>query len=81
QFIPASLANLFGKTPSSGGLSDDDLKAGTYRNSFVAVREVVPIVPAAITERLKPTARGTQTALVTGLPDAAVTTDRNHRVK
>ncbi|MFX5494436.1 hypothetical protein ABTD62_22095, partial [Acinetobacter baumannii] len=45
QFIPASLANLFGKTPSSGGLSDDDLKAGTYRNSFVAVREVVPIVP------------------------------------
>nr|WP_034330812.1 type VI secretion system Vgr family protein [Herbaspirillum sp. B39] len=81
QLVPASLGNLFGKTPSSGNVSDDDLKAGTYRNSFVAVREVVPIVPAAITERLKPTARGTQTALVTGLPDAAVTTDRNHRVK
>ncbi len=65
----------------SGSATADELKSGTYRNRFVAVRAAVPVVPLAITQRLKPTARGTQTALVTGLPDAAVTTDRNHRVK
>jgi type VI secretion system secreted protein VgrG len=81
EVLPASLGQGLVSSPSPGTSSDDDLKAGTYRNSFVAVRDVVPVVPTAITERLKPTARGTQTALVTGLPDAAVTTDRNHRVK
>ncbi|MCI1007397.1 type VI secretion system tip protein VgrG [Herbaspirillum sp. C7C8] len=81
QVLPASLGNLFGKTPASDSASEDDLKTGTYRNRFVALRDVVPIVPIAITQRLKPTARGPQTALVTGLPDVAVTTDRNHRVK
>ncbi|BEV15428.1 type VI secretion system tip protein VgrG [Herbaspirillum sp. DW155] len=81
EVLPASFGQGWAGSPSPRASSDDELKAGTYRNSFVAVRDVVPIVPAAITERLKPTARGTQTALVTGLPDAAITTDRNHRVK
>ncbi len=81
QVLPASPGNLFDKTPSSGSVSDDKLKAGTYRNRFVALRDLVPIVPIAITQRLKPTARGPQTALVTGLQNTAVTTDRDHRVK
>ncbi|RAM65866.1 type VI secretion system Vgr family protein [Herbaspirillum rubrisubalbicans] len=71
--------------PDSAQISDisaeDELKAGTYRNRFTVVRDAVPILPTAITQRLKPTSRGTQTALVTGLPGTAVTTDRNHRVK
>ncbi|MCP1572768.1 type VI secretion system secreted protein VgrG [Herbaspirillum rubrisubalbicans] len=71
--------------PDSAQISDisaeDELKAGTYRNRFTVVRDAVPILPSAITQRLKPTSRGTQTALVTGLPGTAVTTDRNHRVK
>ncbi|NUU01344.1 type VI secretion system Vgr family protein [Herbaspirillum robiniae] len=73
--------SLFGgpQTPDSG--QDEELKPGAYRNSFTAVRDSVPIVPAAIAQRLKPTARGAQSALVTGLQEAAVTTDRNHRVK
>ncbi|WP_075256953.1 type VI secretion system Vgr family protein [Herbaspirillum camelliae] len=79
RILAPTAGTLFGGSATAA--SDDGLQAGTYRNSFTAIRDSVPMVPAAIAERLKPTARGTQTALVTGAADAAVTTDRNHRVK
>jgi type VI secretion system secreted protein VgrG len=58
-----------------------DLKPGSYRNTFTAVRKAVAVVPPSIAYRVAPTAPGTQTALVVGLQDAAVTTDRDHRIK
>ena len=78
--LTAAATSLFGNKPG-GEQTREELQPGTYRNRFVVVRESVPIVPIAITQRVKPTARGTQTALVTGLQDAAITTDRDHRVK
>ncbi|UIN21253.1 type VI secretion system Vgr family protein [Herbaspirillum frisingense] len=80
--VSANITRVLGEAGGTlfGG-SDETLKAGTYRNSFTVIRASVPMVPAAIAERLKPTARGTQTALVTGVPKAAVSTDRDHRVK
>lgn len=54
---------------------------GTYRNRFACVRDTVALVPAAIAAPGSPTAFGTQTALVVGLPDSVATTTRDHQVK
>lgn len=58
-----------------------DIASGTYRNTFTAVRTSVAIVPAAIGMIAAPTATGSQTAKVVGLPDSSLTTERDHRVK
>ncbi|WP_078120440.1 type VI secretion system Vgr family protein [Thiosocius teredinicola] len=53
------------------------IEAGTYRNRFHVQPTGVPIVPLP---RSKPSIRP-QTALVVGLPDAPLTTERDHRIK
>ncbi len=53
------------------------IEPGTYRNRFHAQSAGVPIVPLP---RSKPPVRP-QTALVVGLPDAPLTTERDHRIK
>ncbi|MEO7495930.1 MAG: type VI secretion system Vgr family protein [Massilia sp.] len=57
------------------------IEAGTYRNAFSCVREVVPIVPRATAAPHRRTAPGPQTAIVVGLGDAVSTTARDHQVK
>jgi len=54
------------------------LERGSYRNRFVCVPADTPLVPAS---RPRPTASGAQTARVVGLPDAAVTSTRDHQVR
>jgi type VI secretion system secreted protein VgrG len=51
---------------------------GTYRNRFTCVPQAVPIRPAY---RAKPTAPGAQIAIVVGLENEQITTDRDHRIK
>ncbi len=55
-----------------------DLEHGTYRNHFHAAPAAAPVVPRFVR---KPTAHGLQTAVVVGMADEALTTDRDHRVK
>ena len=57
------------------------IEAGTYRNSFVCVRDTVAIVPRATALPHASTALGAQPALVVGLADAVATTVRDHQVR
>lgn len=57
------------------------IEAGTYRNTFSCVRDVVAIVPASIATPNAMTSLGPQTALVVGLGDSISTTVRDHQVK
>ena len=59
-------------------LDAPDLERGSYRNRFLTVAEGVPVVPLP---RHKPLASGAQTALVVGLPDATITSSRDHQVR
>lgn len=85
QRSPDPLSFVISALPDSTRISDfsaeDELEVDTYRNRFMLVHEPDPILLTAITQRLKPTSRGVQTALVTGLSGTVVTTDPNHRVK
>jgi type VI secretion system secreted protein VgrG len=65
-------------TPSAPAAT---LQRGTYRNRFGCVQQAVPIVPDATAEQKAPTAWGAQTALVVGLENAPLTTDRDHRIR
>ncbi|QID19237.1 type VI secretion system tip protein VgrG [Nitrogeniibacter mangrovi] len=58
-------------------LKNTDLEHGTYRNRFVLQHASAPVVPLPIA----PPRVGPQSALVVGHPEAALTTDRDHRVK
>ena len=60
---------------------DTGLEAGTYRNTFSCVRDVVAIVPRMMAQAHASTALGPQTALVVGLGDAISTTVRDHQVR
>ena len=62
-----------------GGASG--IEAGTYRNSFVCVRDTVAIVPRATALPNPSAALGAQPALVVGLADAVATTVRDHQVR
>ncbi|MCX7277531.1 MAG: type VI secretion system Vgr family protein, partial [Burkholderiales bacterium] len=79
----AAVNNLDIGISNAGGLSGllANMPAGTYSNHFSCVQTTVPIVPLAAAQPARPTAPGPQTAIVVGLPDTAVTTDRDHRVK
>lgn len=62
-------------------LGHADVEAGTYRNQFAAQPAALPVVTALFSPSLpRPVARP-QVAHVVGLPDQAVTTDRDHRIK
>ena len=57
------------------------IEAGTYRNTFTCVRDVVAIVPRAMAAPHASTALGPQTAMIVGLGDSVSTTMRDHQVK
>lgn len=59
-------------------LASPDLERGSYRSRFVAAPAGTPLAPLP---RSRPTVHGPQTARVVGLPEAAVTPDRDHRVR
>ncbi|WP_426101386.1 type VI secretion system Vgr family protein, partial [Massilia sp. TSP1-1-2] len=63
------------------GAADTGVEAGTYRNTFACVRDVVAIVPRMMADPHTSTALGPQTALVVGLGDAISTTVRDHQVR
>ncbi|MCE3605095.1 type VI secretion system tip protein VgrG [Massilia sp. P8910] len=67
--------------PSIATASRAEVEAGTYRNRFGCVRDVVAIVPRATALPHAITALGPQTALVVGLDDAVSTTAREHHVR
>jgi len=62
----------------TGLLQCPTLTPGTYRSRFVAVPAAAAVVPAF---EPRPTVAGRQTALVTGLANEPLTTDRDLRVK
>ncbi|MED5618016.1 type VI secretion system Vgr family protein [Ideonella sp. BN130291] len=55
-----------------------ELDKGSYRSRLLAQPADVPVLPA---QHPRPTAHGTQTALVVGLDGEAITTERDLRVK
>jgi type VI secretion system secreted protein VgrG len=57
-------------------LKHTELEQGTYRNRFVLQRASAPVVPLPMAHPRV----GMQSALVVGYPEAALTTDRDHRV-
>ncbi len=56
----------------------DALENGSYRNRFVAVTADTPV---RALPRDRPTVHGPMTALVVGLPEAAVSSSRDHQVR
>ena len=69
-------ANNLG-TQAAELLGNTDVEAGSYRNTLHAQPASTPVVSALLA---KPAARP-QTALVVGLPDQVITTERDHRIK
>ncbi|MDE2430299.1 MAG: type VI secretion system tip protein VgrG, partial [Burkholderiales bacterium] len=61
--------------------TENALEHGTYRNQFQCVRKSVPIVPTATAMPPSAIALGPQIALVVGLPETPVTTERDHQIK
>jgi type VI secretion system secreted protein VgrG len=81
RFLPLAVEHVAANNLGSGIvelLDHADLERGSYRNRFVAVPADTAIVPLP---RPRPTAPGAQTARVVGLPDAAVTSTRDHQVR
>jgi type VI secretion system secreted protein VgrG len=68
--------NLGAQAAQLLGLSE--LEQGSYINHFHCAPAAAPVVPRHIR---KPTSAGLQTALIVGLQNEALTTDREHRVK
>jgi type VI secretion system secreted protein VgrG len=61
--------------------SQGGIEGGTYRNTFVCVRDAVATVPPQIAAPQAITALGPQSALVVGLRNETSTTMRDHQVK
>ncbi len=67
--------------PQINAVPRTGVEAGTYRNSFACVRDVVAIVPRMMAAPHTSTALGPQSAMVVGLADSVSTTMRDHQVK
>ncbi|TWI12640.1 type VI secretion system Vgr family protein [Aerolutibacter ruishenii] len=81
QFVPLAVEHSGANNLGSGIvalLGVSALERGSYRNRFIAVAKGIPIVPVA---KARPLASGAQTARVVGLPDAVVTSSRDHQVR
>jgi type VI secretion system VgrG family protein len=81
RFVPLSVMHVAANNLGSGVvdlLDAPDLERGSYRNRFVAVPEGTPLRALPVD---RPTAPGLQTARVVGLPEAAVTANRDHQVR
>lgn len=72
--LGSGIAALLGQPADAAAALD----RGSYRNRFLAVPAATPIVPLP---RTKPHLHGPQTATVVGLPDSAVTANRDHQVR
>lgn len=59
-------------------LQSGELERGDYRNRFTCIPAEVALAPAFVA---RPTAPGPQTARVVGLPDARITSTRDHQVR
>ncbi|MDB5772042.1 MAG: type secretion system tip protein VgrG, partial [Burkholderia sp.] len=57
----------------------DDIEPGTYRNHFTCTPRSTPVRPTYWFP--KPTVPGSQVALVVGIANEEITTERDHRVK
>lgn len=68
--LAAGISDLGGRTGT---------EAGTYRNQFTCITRTTPIRPPYWYP--KPTAPGTQVALVVGAANEEITTERTHRIK
>ena len=79
HMLPGSTASA--SAPESSTFPSRPLERGTYRNRFTCVRRSVALVPPATAKRLAPAALGSQIALVVGLKDAPLTTERDHRIR
>src|SRR5690606_20716049 len=80
-FVPLNVVHVGANNLGAGItalLAAPDLEHGSYRNRFVAAPAGVPIAPLP---RPRPTVHGPHTARVVGLPDAAVTSNRDHQVR
>lgn len=81
QFVPLVVEHTAANNLGSGIvalLGAPTLERGSYRNRFMSVAQGTPIVPEA---SARPLAPGPQTALVVGLPEATVTSSRDHQVR
>lgn len=81
RFVPVVIEHVAANNLGSGIvdlLQAPELERGSYRNRFLAVPADTAIAPTPPT---RPTAPGLQTARVVGLPDAAVTSTRDHQVR
>ncbi|MES3023905.1 MAG: type VI secretion system Vgr family protein [Pseudomonadota bacterium] len=67
--------------PRIGSGVNAGLEAGTYRNRFACVRNIVAAVPRETVAPHARTAMGPQSAIVVGLTNAVATTVRDHQVK
>lgn len=72
--LGADLARLLGGTE----VERSGIERGSYRNHFQCAPAAAALVPRHLP---KPRAHGVQTALVVGLSDEAVETERDHRIK
>lgn len=63
----------------TGLLERSTAEAGTYCNHFTCVSRATPIRPVGLPS--KPTAGGPQVALVVGVANEEITTERDHRIK
>jgi type VI secretion system secreted protein VgrG len=59
----------------------NELARGTYRNQFSCVQDDVMITPPLAAKQKRPIAHGPQNAIVVGLDNATITTERDHRIK
>lgn len=81
RFVPVAIEHIATNNLGTGIvaiLDDVELEHGSYRNRFLAVPADTALVPSA---HARPLAPGAQTARVVGLPDAAVTGNRDHQVR
>ncbi|MDB5800630.1 MAG: hypothetical protein JWL63_1569, partial [Rhodocyclales bacterium] len=84
QALP-SLSSLASMQKSAGKDKDND-KSPLYTNDFTLLPATLPYRPVTqdahgMALRPRPSAQGTQTAIVVGKPDAPVHTDRDGRIK
>lgn len=82
EYVVLSLEHQGANNLSSrdtGLLERNTAEAGTYRNHFTCVSRATPIRPVGFPP--KPTAGGPQVALVVGVANEEITTERDHRIK
>ena len=81
RFVPLVIEHIAVNNLGSGIVEmfqAPELERGSYRNRFLVVPDGTALAP---NPALKPTAPGMQTARVVGLPEATMTSTRDHQVR